>query len=390
VSKNSYKMCTRCVMDTEGTDIEFDENGVCMNVHAFLKDRSRLLKSDMEREAALEKIIARIKKDGEGHEYDCVVGVSGGVDSTYVIYQAKKLSLRPLAIHVDNGWNSELAVQNIENAIKTLNVDLYTHVIDWTEFRDLQVSFLKASVSDAELPSDHANRAVLMKVAAKKNIKYSLTGRNLATEGLLGNNWTYSTLDWKYINAIQKCFGSIKLKSYPHLSLFDILYNVAIRRISDISILNYLPYNQKDVLETLEKELGYRRYAEKHYESIYTRFFQSYILPKKFNIDKRKAHLSVLILTGQITRKEAIEALKKSQNDLSQMEEDKEFVQKKLGLDIEKLDSIMNLPIKKFSDYPNNSQFFKFYQHKRLIALVRFLKVFHVFPKEFASRSAGN
>lgn len=380
-----YRICSRTVMDTEGTDILFDTDGICLNAHNFLRDRSRLPKED-ERQKYLDEIIQRIKAAGKGNQYDCIVGVSGGVDSTYVAYLAKKFGLRPLAVHVDNGWNSELAVNNIENAVKKLDIDLHTHVIDWSSFKDLQVAFLKASVSDAEIPSDHANRAVLMKIGVQEKIKYCLTGRNLSTEGILGNNWTYGNLDWKYIKNVHKLYGSQKLSNYPHVSLTKILFSLMFSRITDVSILNFVPYVKKDVLEVLKNELDYREYPAKHYESIYTRFFQSYILPEKFNIDKRKAHYSVLILTGQMTRDEALKKLEAPPYDKSSIEADKSFVIKKLGLDLEEFEKIMSLPVKRYTDYPNNSKYIVFSKNKYLLFVVKLLKKINILPKEFAAR----
>lgn len=384
----NYQRCTVTVMDTEGTDISFDEQGICNNVHEFKRDLQLYPQCDKDRNIQLTEIVDEIKKSGRGKQYDCIVGVSGGVDSTYVAYQAVKLGLRPLAVHVDNGWNSELAVNNIENMINTLGIDLYTHVIDWPEFKDLQLSFLKASVSDAEIPSDHANRSVLMQVAIKEKIKYSLTGRNLSGEGILGDNWTYTTLDWKYVKAVQKQFGKRKLKKYPHSSVFKILKSTVLNRVRDILILNYLPYKKESALSEIKKDLGYREYEQKHYESIYTRFFQSYILPKKFNIDKRKAHFSVLILNGQMTREDALEQLKTPPISEQKLQIDKEFVLKKLGLTECEFEQIMNKPIKKYTDYPNNKFYFKFHENKKTLMVVRLLKRAKILPQEFAARSA--
>ncbi|MBD3318137.1 MAG: N-acetyl sugar amidotransferase [Chitinivibrionales bacterium] len=387
--EKNYRICSQSVMDTEGTEIEFDDNGVSQYVPKFLADLGYLPKTDAERDAQLRRYVRQIKKAGTGKKYDCIVGMSGGVDSTYVAYIAKNLGLRPLAVHVDNGWNSELAVCNIENAVKKLGIDLYTHVIDWPSFRDLQVSFLNASVSDAEMPSDHANRAVLMKMAAKHKVRYSLTGRNLKTEGILGSNWSYGNLDWKYIKSIHRQFGSRKLRGYPHCGLVEMLYYVSVLKITDVPILNFVPYTKNEALQTMKNELGYREYEAKHYESIYTRFFQSYILPKKFRIDKRKAHLSVLILTGQMTREEALQILKEPPYDEEKIGEEREFVVKKLGLTMGEFEEIMSLPIKRYTDYPNNSKYLLFNKNKKMLAFVRALKMLHIFPKEFAARAVN-
>ena len=249
----------------------------------------------------------QIKSSKKNNKYDCVIGVSGGVDSSYVAYILKKeFKLNPLAIHLDNGWNSELAVRNIENLLSKLEIDLYTHVIDWEEFRDLQISFLKSSVANSEIPTDHAIVALLYKIAEKENIKFILHGGNLATESIMPEAWMHDAKDLKFLNSIHKTFSSKSLKSYPKMSYLKLFWKIFIKRIKYIGILNYIAYDKNQAMEILEKNLGWKKYEEKHFESIYTKFFQGYLLPKKFGIDKRKAHYSSLIINGQMKRNEAI------------------------------------------------------------------------------------
>jgi N-acetyl sugar amidotransferase len=343
-------------MDTSDPDIIFDKNGVCSHCLRYKEELPKRVFKGKEAESRLNRLILQIKSDGKNNEYDCIIGVSGGVDSTYVAYLAKKLGLRSLAIHFDNGWNSELAVSNIEKTLDKLGIDLYTYVIDWEEFRDLQLSFLKASTPDGEIPTDHAIYALLFKQACKRNIKYILSGMNFATESMSVKSWSYGHSDWKYIRAIHKKFGASTLKSYPHFNFFDLFRWTYLNKIQTVSILNYIQYNKKEVMNILQNELNWVYYGGKHYESVYTRFFQGYILPQKFNIDKRRAHLSDLINSGQINRDTALSEIEKIGYDPTLMEQDKQFVMKKLHLTYEKFEEVIQLPKKTFNDYPNNQK----------------------------------
>lgn len=379
---SSHQTCERCVMDNTDPQIVFYSDGTCNHCSEFLKQKSRLPDPN-EQEAALKQLVSEIKIAGKGKPYDCVVGVSGGVDSTYVAYLAKKLGLRPLAVHLDNGWNSELAVMNIENTLSKLKIDLHTHVLDWDTFRSLQISFLRASVSDAEIPTDHAIRAALWQAAAKYGVKYLLNGRNHTTEGILPWSWTYNALDWRYIKGVHKSFGGKSLRRYTHTSLPTILYRATVTRFKNIGILDYVSFDKAEVMDVLTNELGWRDYGGKHYESIYTRFFQSYILPKKFDIDKRKAHLSVLIMTGQMTRKEAIDLLTQPTAPADIIKDDREFVAQKLGLSAREFDEIMLAPIKSYRDYPNNSWIFLMHDNPAMMRLARILRAIGVLPRGF-------
>lgn len=378
----AHKTCVRCLMDTSDPQIRFRADGTCNHCNDFLKQKARLPKPE-EREDRLARLVDEIRQAGRGKPYDCVVGVSGGVDSTYVAYLAKELGLRPLAVHLDNGWNSELAVMNIENTLSRLGIDLHTHVLEWETFRALQVSFLRASVPDAEIPTDHAIRAALWHAAAKYGIKYLLNGRNHTTEGILPWSWTYSALDWRYIKGVHRTFSSSSLRRFPHTPLPEILYRATVTRFSNIGILDYVAFSKADVMEVLTNRLGWRDYGGKHYESIYTRFFQSYILPVKFGIDKRKAHLSVLVLTGQMTRKEAVERLAEPTAPADMIRDDREFVLQKLGLTEAEFDAIMKAPIKSYRDYPNNSWVFLMHDNPGMMRLARTLRSVGVLPRGF-------
>ena len=367
---SEHKICSKCVMDTTVPDIVFDENGVCN----FCKDYDNRITKDLytgdDAKNRLESLVKRIKKRGKKNEYDCLIGVSGGVDSTYVAYLVKKVyGLRPLVIHLDNGWNSELSVANIEQVLKRLDIDFYTEVLDWEEFKDIQISFLKSGISNIEIPTDHAIWATLIKTAAKKKIPYIIAGNNVVTESIMPESWIYGSKDSKIIRGIHRKFGKMKMKTYPYLTLFNYVDYLLIRGIKWVPILNYVKYVKQDVKKFLIDELGWRDYGGKHYENIYTRFFHAYYLPAKFGFDLRKSYLSALICSGQITREDALKELSDPPAPSNQLEQDKEYVIKKLGLSEQLLKDIINGPNKSFRDYPNNDLFWQ-----KLSSFVRFAR----------------
>jgi len=352
----TYQICTKTVMDTIGDpDITFNTDGICNYYYEFnAKLKIRVPPKDIASQK-LNEIVGKIKRDGRGKAYDCIIGVSGGVDSTYTAWLVKKLGLRPLAVHLDNGWNSELAVKNIENILNVLGIDLYTEVLDWEMFKDLQLSFLKASTPDGEIPTDHAILAILYKIAANNGIKHIISGMNFRSEGMLPPSWARGYLDWKYIRGVQKKFGAKKLSGYPHLSVFKFLYYNIILNIRSISLLNYIDFKREEALELITRELGWKNYGGKHHESTYTKFYQSYILPQKFGIDKRKAHLSCLIMsTGEVSREQAIEIVNKPAINAETIQTEMEYVLKKLGINSDMFEEIMKMPVKSILDYPNN------------------------------------
>lgn len=357
-------------MDTTDEDILFNEQGICNHCLEYQEKEKIRTFSGNEAKKQLELLIKKIRTQGQKKEYDCIIGVSGGVDSTYTAYKCKELGLRPLAVHFDNGWDSELAVSNIEKVLNKLGIDLYTYVVDWEEFKDLQLSFLLASTPDAEIPTDHGIYAILMKIAAKKNIKYIISGMNYRTESILPLSWTYGHADWNYIKNVHKRFGQIKLKTFPHYSIFYLLYISILRQIKFVSLLNYIDFNRNEALNILKEELGWKYYGGKHYESIYTRFFQSYILSTKFNIDKRKAHLSNLINSKQLSREQALFQLEKESYPSEFLKNDREYVIKKLVLTEEKFQEILKSAIKSFRDYKTNYK------------LISYLRIFLLFLRK--------
>jgi N-acetyl sugar amidotransferase len=345
-------------MDTTDPDIWFDEEGVSSHVIRFeaqMADDVRRAQAG-ERLGELDALVATIKRAGEGKPYDCIVGVSGGVDSSYLALRAVQLGLRPLAVHFDSGWNSELAVDNIHNLVTRLGLDLYTHVVDWREMKDLQLSFFKASVANADIPTDHAFGWVAYHQAKKYGIKYILSGANFASESILPEAWGYDAGDAKHVKGIQKKFGSVKLKTYPLMGLIQrhLWYPLA-RRIKTVKPLNLMPYIYADAKQAIADELGWRDYGGKHYESVFTRYFQGYYLPHKFGYDKRLAHYSSLILSGQMTRDEALALLETTNYPEALRKQDHEFIAKKLGVSVAQLEEICAQPPVHYSEYPNST-----------------------------------
>lgn len=332
-------------MDTTADqDIRFDADGICNYYHEYKKAEAEQVVRGERGWARLEEIAAKIKEDGKDQAYDCIMGLSGGVDSTYVAFLAKQLGLRPLAVHFDNGWNSELAVMNIENIVTRLGIDLFTYVINWEEFRDLQIAYLKASVVDIEAITDHAIFATLYRLAGERNIRHILSGTNVQTENTLPRTWIHPKSDHINIKSIHKEFGSLPLKTFPFMDFKVKRYYTQLKGIGSVSVLNYIDYNKQKVKEQIASGLGWRDYGGKHYESIWTRFYQGYILPVKFKIDKRKAHLSDLIFSGQITKEEAQRQLAQPIYDEAQFKIDYPFVLKKLMLTEQQFEAIMATP----------------------------------------------
>lgn len=354
------RICNRCVMDNTVPDIKFDESGACN----FCKHYDEVLVNDLysnkDGEDKLNSLIDEIKAKGKNKQYDCLIGLSGGVDSSYVAYLIKKkYGLRALAIHLDNGWNTELAVSNVENIVKKLGIDLQTHVLDWKEFKDIQRSFLKSSISNIEIPTDHAIWAVLIKTAGKLGIPYIIAGNNVVTESIMPESWLYGSKDSRLIKSIHSKYGNVRMKSFPSLSTTDYVNFLLIKGIRWVPILNYVPYVKSEAKQLLMDELDWRDYGGKHYESIFTRFFHAYYLPEKFGYDLRKSYMSALICSGQIDRKTALEEIAKPTAPKELLIQDREYVIKKLGLSDEEFNNILNSTNKTFADYPNNDSLWR-------------------------------
>lgn len=346
--------CNRCIMDTSDPEIWFDESGVCNHcrrVDALLGKRW----FPRDGRPRLDAIVAMIKKDGRGKDYDCVIGLSGGVDSSYLAWVVvRELGLRPLAIHVDAGWNSEIAVHNIEQIVRKLDIDLYTEVVDWQEVQDLQRAYFRAGVANQDVPQDHVFFAVLYELTVRKKIGYFLTGGNLATESILPSAWGYNASDATNLNAIHKAFGERPLKTYKRMSFFRnyVLYPY-IHKLQRIRPLDYLPYERDSAIAFIERELGWKNYGDKHHESRWTRWFQAHYLPVKFSFDKRRAHLSSMVVAGAITREEALKRMEEPLYDPEKLKIDEDFVIKKLGISENEFRSIMAAPPRHYSDFAN-------------------------------------
>lgn len=353
----TQKICKRCIMDNTAKEIVFDQKGICNFCNNYDNVLVNEIYSDKDGEQRLERLIQEIKRKGKNSDYDCLIGLSGGVDSSYVAYLVKKkYGLRTFAVHLDNGWNSELAVANVEQIVKRLDIDLHTNVLDWKEFRDIQLSFMKSSISNIEIPTDHAIWALLIKTAGKMKIPYIIAGNNVVTESIMPESWLYGSKDSKLIRSIHNKFGKVKMKNYPYLSTFNYVDYLLLRGIRWVPILNYVPYVKSEAKQLLIDELGWRDYGGKHYESIFTRFFHAYYLPEKFGYDLRKSYASALVCSGQISREEALEEVSKPPAPMEIIEQDKEYVKKKFALSDEEFDAIMTSPNKTFADYPNNDK----------------------------------
>ena len=353
MSKRRYQQCCRCVMDTTDLEIQFDNNGICNHCTQFFKKREELKKLGQLGEENLSKIISVIKNRGKNKKYDVLLGISGGVDSCYLAYVLKEMGVRTLLVHMDNGWNTNQAIENIESIAKIVGFDYQSYVLNWDEFKDIQLAFLKASVVEIETPTDVAIQGILHRIAAKNNIHYIISGGNINTEGILPKLWHYNAKDTKYFDFITKTFGSKKNISFPNFGVVTEMYFKFMKRISIIYLLNYLDYNKDEAIKTLEN-IGWKHYGGKHHESLFTKFVQSYVLPTKYNLDYRKATYSSQICSGQMSREEALELLKLPTYKAEEVEREKEYVAKKLSISKDELQRIIDLPPKYYYEYPND------------------------------------
>ncbi|RUO37303.1 LPS biosynthesis protein [Aliidiomarina shirensis] len=357
------QVCSRCVMDTTDSEITFDANGVCDHCIDFDKNVRPNWHTDARGDAELKRIITKIKEDGKGRDFDCIIGMSGGADSSYLLHVAvKKYGLRPLVFHVDGGWNSQIAVNNINVMIEKLGLDLYTEVINWEEMKDFQLAYFKAGVANIDVPQDHAFVATLYNFAAKYKIKYILNGGNISTECVRNPlEWIYYGTDMAQIRDIRRRFGTNPMKTYPFSSVLrHKVYLRYIRKVQVVKPLNYFPYIKEQAMQDLADEYGWIPYPQKHFESRFTKFYEGYWLPKKFGYDTRKVQYSSLILTGQMTREEALEKLKKPVISDADAKHDFEYIATKLGISVEELQKYFDQPNKTYRDYKNQQTLFDF------------------------------
>jgi N-acetyl sugar amidotransferase len=351
------KVCTNCVMDTTDPAITFDEKGVCDFCNDYYKNILPSWHPNAEGEKELVQIAETIKKNRKKKgKYDCIIGLSGGTDSSYLCYVAKEIMhLNPLIYVVDTGWNLNVAVENIEKIVKALDLDMYTEVVNWQEMKDLQLAFFKSQVPYQDLPQDHAIFAGLYNYAVKHKIKFVLTGSNIATESIRPPvEWVYLN-DIKLIKSIHKKFGSTRLKTFPLCGMFKYrIYYAYLKGMKRIAPLDYIPYEKDYVQMFLHERFDWEPYENKHYENIFTRFYEGYYLIKKFGYDKRKCYLSNHILAKEMSREEALEVLMGEPYPEKQALEDMEYISKKLGLSIEEFKIIIGGENKSYRDYPNH------------------------------------
>lgn len=358
----AYRICTRTVMDTTDPDIHFDAAGVSNHWYEYLEQESRYVLKGESGRVKLTETGAAIRDKGTNRRFDCIVGLSGGVDSTYLCLLAKELGLRPLVVHFDNGWNSELAVHNIESTVRGLGFDLYTYVVDWEEFRELQRSYFAAHVVDIEVLTDHAFMAVLYRQAMKHRISYILAGMNIATEAILPSAWVWDKCDLGNIQGIQQKHGRRPIsafRSYPFLSPIRRAFLNRLLKMKVVCPLNWIDYRYDEVKERIKRELGWRDYAGKHFESVFTRFYQGSILPRKFHFDKRRAHLSTLICSGQATRAACTAELQRPVLDPEREKLDRSYVEKKLGFSPKEFEAYLDAPPRSHREYGSSKTFFQ-------------------------------
>lgn len=361
MNNKDYQICNRCVMDTSDPDIIFDDIGNCNHCEDFINRISLQIYIPGKSEKQFEHIVNIIKEKGKNHPYDCIVGISGGVDSCYTAHLCKEHGLRPLLIHMDNGWNTEISVKNVKTMVEKLGFDYVSYVLDWQEFKEIQLAFLKSSIVDLEMPTDIAIPASIYKTAVKHNIKYILPGGNYTAEGILPLQMGYHVYkDMKLYRHIVKKYSSVKLKTVPTFGLLKEIYYKFIKGIKKAYPLNYIPFDKDKARDFLIQNYGWENYGGKHHESKITAFWQSYAMPVKYNMDYRRTTFASQICSNQITREEAIEELKECSYDKSKIDEDKKYIAKKYGITLAELEEHLAKPPKTYIDFPNNKSLISF------------------------------
>lgn len=364
-------VCTRCVMDTTDPEITFDSYGVCNHCNNFDRLTSKLWFPNEEGKQKLEILFNKLKEEGKGKEYDCILGLSGGLDSSYLALVMKDYGLRPLVVHIDAGWNSDDAVKNINAVVNYCNFELHTKVVNWNEMKDLQLAYLKAGIANQDVAQDHAFFSSLYHFAVEKKVNYVISGHNVATESISPSAWKHAAMDEINLKDIHRKYGSVDLKDYKTISFFDYyFYYPFFKNMKVVQPLNYMDYSKEIALERL-KDIGYVPYERKHGESRFTKFYQNYYLPKKFNIDKRKAHLSSLIVSGIMTREDALDSLKVPLYDGNELIEDKEFICNRLGISISDLDNYIEAPNRHYSEFKNWDKMYYFFRKIKQISQKR-------------------
>jgi N-acetyl sugar amidotransferase len=371
----TYRICTRCVMDTSDPDITFDAEGHCNHCSRALAVKDRAWITGVAGERALDAKIREIK--ARGGEHEGILGLSGGLDSSYLAYALARRGLKPLVVHVDAGWNSDVAVGNIRSLVMALDLELVTHVIPWNEMRDLQTAYLASGMANQDSPQDHAFFAALYQYAVKNGIRHVLSGSNFATESILPWAWGYTPMDGRLIKAVHERFGRVPLREFPLLtSRKHYVYHLGIKRMQVVAPLDWLPYSKDHARDVLRGELGWRDYGGKHEESRWTKFFQGYYLPTYFGYDKRRAHQASLIVSGQTTRDDAMSLLEQPSYDAAEVAIESDYIARKLGLSPDEFRALLESPKHRFDDYPNDAAFVRMVQNPRVTrTLKRLLRV---------------
>lgn len=354
MNQRMYRVCTYCVMDTTDPQIEFDDRGRCNHCRDFETLRGTVWFPDADGARRLESLIDQVKREGRGKDHDCVLGLSGGVDSSYLALRAHDWGLRPLVVHIDGGWNSEFAVQNIERVVKHCGYELHTHVINWEDMRELQLSYLRAAVANQDVPQDHAFFAGLYRFATENKVRFVLNGGNVATEGIYPGSWEGAAMDARNLKAIHARYGTRPLVEYPTISFSQYYFwYPVVKRMTPLRLLNYVPYSKSDAVAELEARIGWRTYPRKHGESLFTKFFQNYYLPTKFGYDKRRPHLSTQVAAGDITRDHALALLDEPLYDEEELRRDRQYLCRKLRISEGDFEELMQRPIHHYSEFDN-------------------------------------
>ena len=361
MSNQRHNICSRCVMDTTDSRITFDDKGVCDHCRTFDTKIRPFWNPSSSTKKELELLVQKIKQSNQENEFDCLMGMSGGIDSSYLLHMmVTEFGLRPLVFHIDAGWNTQIAVNNIEKIVDGLGLDLYTEVINWEEMKDLQRAFLRSGVPHIDTPQDHAFFATMYKFASKHDVKYILTGGNFSTECVRNPlEWMWYQSDSIQIKDIHLKFGEIKLDTFPLTNiLWHKVYLPIFKKIKLIRPLDYINYDKEQAIVELENIYGFQRYPQKHFESRFTKFYESYWLYERFGYDVRKVQYSSLILTGQMTREEALRALKSKPYTEEYLKREKEFISNKLDITQDELMEFFNLPLKSYKDYKSQESIF--------------------------------
>ena len=370
MSYRIFQMCKRCVMDTTDPDIVFDDQGVCNHCRDFDIKFAKLPRSNFQDSSFFRDSVREIKESTEGKDYNCILGLSGGTDSSFLAYLCKEAGLKPLVVHFDNGWNTEFAIRNIENLVNKLNFELYTYVINWEEFKDLQLSYFRASVIDLEVPTDHLIFGALFKIAKKYKIHNIISGYNLTSEGTMPKAWLYEyKFDRANMKDIHKKFGTGKMSHLPTLGLWERTLYQKWYRFKQYHLLQTFYYDKLQAKKLLSEKFDWKDYGGKHFESVFTRFYQGYFLPQKFGIDKRKAHLSTLICAGQMTREDALAELQHPPYDPQLQKDDIDYVCKKWGISRAEFDEIMKAPVRQHNEFHEELEL-----EKKLQKLIQYVK----------------